>query len=189
MKTSVDVETEEPFEGSNDPFLRELKPHVDYLRNFARKLTGCRAEANDLFQDTFVRLRKKFHMYERGTNFRAWASQVMKFLWFDERKKEKRRKNREEAYACEKSPFCKFAKQWCCPFNQALTKEEYLKQTFSLETREALDLLDDKYRRAILMYSLHGFSYEEIADELDCALGTVRSRIHRARTKLKEHLE
>lgn len=175
----------------SETFEEEINSHIDYLKSFARSLTGDPVEARDLFQDTYIRLQEKFSQYRAGSNFRAWASQVMKHLWYDTCKSQDRRNDREQSYGEQKKSNASNVSDLCCPQKESLDEKDILdchKKKLPLETVEALEALSAKFRRPLLLYTLHGMSYEEISEHLEVATGTVRSRIYRARKNMKDML-
>jgi len=172
----------------NDTFEETLKPHMDYLFSFAKYITGDRTESKDLVQKTVIRAMDRFDQYEEGTNLRAWLSQIMKNLWIDEYRSRSRRSEREYKYVRSTKDIRWESQKKCCSEAAKHDEETLLNKCVSDKMRSALLSLPEKFRRPLLMHTIQDLKYEEIAEELDCPLGTVRSRLHRAKELLKEEL-
>lgn len=170
-------------------FEETVRPHMDYLYSFARYVTGDRTESKDLVQKTVVRAMDRFDQYEEGTNIRAWLSQIMKNLWIDEYRSRSRRSEREYRYAQATEHLRWESQRKCCPDSHKTDEEKLLNKCVSDEMKDALLSLPEKYRRPLLMHTIEDLKYEEIADEIDCPVGTIRSRLHRARELLKSELD
>lgn len=159
-------------------------PHMDELYSFAYYLVGEKQEAEDLVQQTLVKAMENFDSFEKGTNFKAWASRILKNLMIDRHRKKTPVstdfESREPAAEEVKSPRSS---------TEILENEELMDKFFSDEVKSAILDLSEKYRVAILLNAVHGLSYQEIADVTDSPIGTVMSRLYRARKTLKEELE
>jgi len=173
----------------NPSFQDTLEPHVDYLYSFARYITGDQTESKDLVQKTLVRAMDRFDQYEEGTNLRAWLSQIMKNLWIDEYRSRDRRSEREFKYVRATKDLRWESQKKCCPESEKRDEETLLNKCLTDEVRTALLSIPEKYREPFLMYTIRDLKYEEIAEEMDCPLGTVRSRLHRAKQLLQSELK
>jgi len=174
---------------TNDQTFQEtLRPHVDYLYSFARYITGDRTESKDLVQKTLIRAMDRFDQYEEGTNLRAWLSQIMKNLWIDEYRSRDRRSEREFKYVRSTTDLRWASQKKCCSEKERRDIDHLLECCVSDEMRSALLSIEERYRRVIIMYTVHDLKYKEIAEKMGCPIGTVRSRMHRARKLLKSKL-
>ncbi len=173
----------------NQSFQEILEPHVDYLYSFARYITGDQTESEDLVQKTLIRAMDRFDQYEEGTNLRAWLSQIMKNLWIDEYRSRDRRSEREYKYARATKDLRWASQKKCCPEAEKRDERSLLNKCISDDMRNALLSIPEKYRKPFLMYTIDDLKYEEIAEEMDCPLGTVRSRLHRAKQLLQSELK
>ncbi len=172
----------------NGRFEETIKPHMDYLFSFARYLTGDRTEAEDLTQKTVLRALRYFDQFENGTNIRAWMSQILKNLWIDEYRKRDRQSDRERKYAQTIGKRTADTGGKCCPEAMQKQPEVLLNQCVPDRMKYALLGLSKKYREVFIKYAIQDLTYEEIADELNCPLGTIRSRMSRARNQLEDKL-
>lgn len=151
----------------------DLLDHVRALRGYAQSLCGNPTEADDLTQETLLRALKKAHQYEKGTYMRAWLFTIMRNRFYTNRRTAMREMT--GAADCASS----------VPSTQP-TQEWHLR---AQEMRRALDQLPLHYREALVLVTVIGESYVSTAEILGVDIGTVKSRISRARQMLRELLE
>jgi RNA polymerase sigma-70 factor, ECF subfamily len=157
-----------------EPALRdELLAAVPSLRAFAISLCGQVDRADDLVQDTLMRALANIHRFERGTNLNAWLFTILRNLFHSEFRKRRREvEDPDGSYA---------ARLKSQPEQSAhLDFEDF---------RTALAKLPEDQREALLLVGASGFSYEEAAEICECAVGTIKSRVNRARSRLAQMLE
>lgn len=156
-------------------FETEAMRHINDLYRTAVRLTMSQTEAEDLVQETYMQAWKSFDHYEPGTNCRAWLYKIL-FNKFDHyrRKKYTRAKYLQEA---DELVFDNAA--YSAPIPEHLTDTEII---------AALNKLPEHYRAVVLLADVHEFDYKEVAQILDIPIGTVMSRLSRARTQLKKSL-
>jgi RNA polymerase sigma-70 factor (ECF subfamily) len=143
---------------------------VPRLRAFAISLSGNVERADDLVQDTLVRALANIHRFEPGTNLNAWLFTILRHLFHSEYRKRKREvEDGDGSYA---------ATLRTAPDQHAHLDFEDL--------RAALAKLARDQREAVLLVGAQGFSYEEAATICGCAVGTIKSRVNRARKRLAE---
>jgi RNA polymerase sigma-70 factor, ECF subfamily len=143
---------------------------VPNLRAFGISLTGNVDRADDLVQETILRALKNIDSFEPGTNMSAWLFTILRNLFRSEYRKRKREV--EDATGM-------YAESLKSQPEQA-TRLEFE------ELRVALDKLPDDQREAVILVGASGFSYEEAAAICGCAVGTIKSRVNRARNRLAE---
>ena len=158
-------------------FEAEAMPHLDDLFRTARRLTYSGDDAEDLIQETFMQAWKSFDQYEAGTNCRAWLYKIM----FNKLDHYCRRKYTQAKYVQERPPDdLVFANAvYAAPIPEHLADDEVI---------AALTKLSDHYRTIVLLTDIHEFSYKEAAEILNIPIGTVTSRLSRARAQLKKSL-
>ena len=145
---------------------------VPSLRAFAISLCGNVDRADDLVQETLLRAMANIDSFEPGTNMSAWLFTILRNLFRSEYRK--RRREVEDAEG-----------------RYADTLKSNPEQTGRVEFEEfrtALDKLPQDQREALILVGASGFSYEEAAGICGCAVGTIKSRVNRARTRLAELL-
>ena len=155
-------------------FEAEAMPHVDRLFRHAMWLTGNRAEAEDLVQETLVQALQSFHRFAPGTNCRAWLVTILQHVRSNRRRKQGRvviDSSLEERLA-NVVPFVP-------PIPDGITDEDVL-----LAMRE----IPEHHQEVILLCDVEEMSYKEIAGALEIPIGTVMSRLHRGRELLRTAL-
>jgi RNA polymerase sigma-70 factor (ECF subfamily) len=154
---------------TSEPDLREaLLAAVPGLRAFAISLSGHVDKADDLVQDTLLRALSNLHRFEPGTNLNAWLFTILRNLFHSEYRK--RRREVED-------PDGSFASR------MKVQPEQGVHLDFE-DFRVALAQLPSDQREALLLVGASGFSYEEAAEICGCAIGTIKSRVNRARLRL-----
>jgi RNA polymerase sigma-70 factor, ECF subfamily len=156
-----------------DPSLREeLLATIPSLRAFALSLTGNGDRADDLVQDTIVKALGNLHGFREGTNLQAWLFTILRNHFYSEHRK--RRREVEDVDGAHAATL--------------ITIPDQDSRLSVLDFRKALLELPGDQREALLLVGAQGFSYEEAAAICGCAMGTIKSRISRARTRLAELL-
>ena len=156
-------------DSARDKILQE----IPRLRRYARALTGNRESADDLVQDSLERACSRFHLWRHGTNLRAWLFTIMHNVHANT---VRRAKSRPILTAM--------------PENLDAVTRPAQHDRLELEAlAESLDLLTDEHREVILLVGLEEMSYAETAGVLDIPVGTVMSRLRRARTRLNELMQ
>jgi RNA polymerase sigma-70 factor (ECF subfamily) len=156
--------------------------------NLAYRLTGNMADAEDVIQDAYVRAWNNFETYDSSRSFEGWLFRIITNRVIDMR----RRQKRVPMYSLD-SPISadeegtEFAHEFAAPDSDP--EEIVVGPIMDERLQNALASLPTDYRTAILLCDVEQRSYQAIADEMDCAIGTVRSRIHRARVMLRRYLE
>jgi RNA polymerase sigma-70 factor (ECF subfamily) len=156
-----------------EPCLRdEMLTALPSLRAFAISLTNDPIRADDLVQDTILRAWANSHRFEPGTNLHAWLFTILRNLFHSEWRKHRREvEDTDGSYA---------AKLKTLPDQQVhLDFEDF---------RAALSKLSVDHREALLLVLAQGMSYEEAAEICEVAVGTIKSRVNRARHRLAELL-
>jgi RNA polymerase sigma-70 factor (ECF subfamily) len=164
--------------GDADAVGAEVLAHLEALYATALRLSGNRADAEDLVQDTVVKALRFSHRFERGTNLRAWLSTILHNTWKNRLRDASRRgvtydtdRVEEEivsmAHAAAETP-----------------EQSMLRDVAGADVRDALDRLPGPFRQAVWMRDVEEFSYAEIAKMLNVPIGTVMSRISRGRRLL-----
>jgi RNA polymerase sigma-70 factor (ECF subfamily) len=149
-------------------FREPLLAAVPSLRAFAISLSGNVDRADDLVQDTLVRAIANAHRFEPGTNLNAWLFTILRNLFHSEYRKRRREvEDPDGAYA-----------------EQLTSQPEQGARLDFEDFRSALATLPSEQREALLLVGASGFSYEETAAICGCAVGTVKSRVNRARSRL-----
>ena len=165
-------------------FEQEALPHMNALYSFAVRLCRDRDDASDLLQETFLKGYRFFDKFESGTNCKAWLFRILKNTYINQYRKDKKEPDTieydtiEEFYDLIRSESTESTDLQKRIFDNLLDDEISI----------ALDSLPESFRTAIILCDLEGMTYEEISEILECPIGTVRSRLHRARNILASKL-
>ncbi len=155
-----------------------VRRHGAALYRMAFRLTGNEADAEDLAQDTVIEALRAFSRFQPGTRFDRWVYRIMSHTFIDR----VRRRRRHPVVSLD------VPDQPPLPAAEPSPEEEALRTERRRMVREALATLPEEFRLAVVLVDLEGLSYEEAAAAMHCALGTVRSRLHRGRLLLRERL-
>lgn len=154
-------------------FKRELLASIPSLRAFAYSLSGTADKADDLVQDTMLKAWAKHESFKMGTNMKAWLFTILRNEFYSQMRKKGREIQDTEG-----------------SFTEGLAVHPAQDSALDMQDfKAALDQLPQDQREAIILIGASGFAYEEAAEICDCAVGTVKSRVSRARTRLAEVLE
>lgn len=165
-------------------FTTEAFPHKDILFNFALRTTGSKDDAYDLLQETFMKAFRFWDKFEKGTNMRAWLFRIMKNSYINRYRKETREPGMVDYDDVEN--FYDSIRDNSTGSND-LQKQMY-SNMLSDEVTGALQSLPEDFRTVVILCDIEGLTYDEIAEFLNCPIGTVRSRLHRGRKMLEEKL-
>lgn len=159
-------------------FSKAVEPMIDGMYGAALRLTRCRAGADDLVQEALLHAYQAWDRFEAGTNLRAWLHRILVNAFITQYR---RRRRERRALDLDTDPGKR--ELFLTSAQIALEGPDGGVQRSGLgpALREALDALPDDFRAVIVMADLCEMSYREIADELGCPMGTVMSRLHRAR--------
>ena len=159
-------------------FDRTVLTHLDELFGTAVRLTGSRADAEDLVQEAVMRAWAFWDRFQSGTNARAWMHRILMNTFINgyRRKKREREMLAEVRLAEQRKPWWR---------HDSLGAQ---RDGMSDEVEAALASLPDEFRAVVLLVDYDELSYKEVADVLACPIGTVMSRLHRGRRILKRRL-
>lgn len=166
-------------------FEEEFLPHINSMYNFAYRLTFEEDDAKDLVQDTYLKAFRFIESFERGTNARAWLFRILKNSFINDFRKKSKQPVKVDYNEVATYYNSEDVDETITPDLRAETVQHMMGD----EITNALNALDVDFRTVIILCDLEGFTYEEMAKILDIPIGTVRSRLHRARNLLKDKLK
>jgi RNA polymerase sigma-70 factor (ECF subfamily) len=168
-----------------EAFEREALPHLEALHAYALHLCRDSADADDLVQETYIKALSNFASYQTGTNCRAWLFRILTNTFFNMRRSRKRHNPIDSEMPELELQMAESAQDRGIyrPIDMQL-----LDGVVSKHVTDALDALPPEFRTVLLLADLHDFSYKEIADVVECPVGTVMSRLFRARKAMQKRL-
>ena len=157
----------------DEAFRRELVALIPHLRAFARTLCGDPTAADDLAQDAMLKAWDARASFEMGTNMKAWTFMILRNQFYSEKRRSWRQTQLDQEAA-----------------ERTLVAVDDPEAPVALdELRQGLAMLPIEQREALVLVGAGGFAYEEAAEICECAVGTVKSRVSRARRALQGILE
>ncbi len=157
----------------DNAFKKELVPLIPHLRAFARTLCGDPAAADDLAQDAMMKAWDARASFQMGTNMKAWTFMILRNQFYSEKRRSWRQSQLDQEAA-----------------ERTLVAVDDPEAPVALdELRQGLAMLPPEQREALILVGAGGFAYEEAAEICDCAVGTVKSRVSRARRALHAILD
>jgi RNA polymerase sigma-70 factor (ECF subfamily) len=165
-------------------FEQEALPQMGALYNAALYMTRNPATADDLVQETMLKAFRFWHRYESGTNCKAWLMRILTNTFINKSRRKQHLQDSLDASEREISgaPFVESSAFYADP------EADYVGKLFPEHMRQAIENLPENFRIPVILADLHDFSYKEIADIMDCPVGTVMSRLFRGRQRLQEVL-
>ncbi|WP_034857745.1 sigma-70 family RNA polymerase sigma factor [Sinorhizobium sojae] len=152
----------------SSPVEEQVVDLIPALRAFARTFTSASYEADDLVQETLLRALRSIDQFEPGTSLKSWLFTIMRNVFRTQYKLRKR-----------EGPGATDSAELSIPAGPA---QEW--SVLNGELRQALGLLTPEHREVLVLVAGFGMSYKEAADICDCAIGTIKSRLNRAREEL-----
>lgn len=169
-------------------FEQEAIPHLDALFATALRLTKSEEDANDLVQETMLKAFRYFDKYQEGTNCKAWLFKIMTNTFINRYRKQQKRKEflvdddfrplQDRAESPADNPFV----------GDFVMEEQIYYRLFGDEVKQALEEIPVDFRMVVLLADLQDFAYKEIAEIMECPIGTVMSRLYRGRRMLQARL-
>lgn len=169
----------------NRVFEQEFYPVMDALYNFAFRLTLNEDDANDLVQETYLKAYRFIESYQSGTNAKAWLFRILKNSFINDFRKKSKEPDKtdydevEQIYNSEDAHYSATVD----------LRSEVFSGVLGDELTSALNQLPVDFRLIILLSDIEGFTYEEMSKIIGIPIGTVRSRLHRARNMLKDGIK
>jgi RNA polymerase sigma factor (sigma-70 family) len=172
-------------EMKNKVFEVEFYPHMDALYNFGYRLTLDEDDANDLVQETYLKAFRFIETYQRDTNAKAWLFRIMKNSFINDFRKKTKEPVKtdydevEQVYNSEEAHYTATVD----------LRQEIFGGILGDEITQALNSIPVDFRLIVLLSDIEGFTYEEMSKIIGIPIGTVRSRLHRARNMMKDKIK
>ena len=169
--------------GDENAYIELVNRYKDKLINFIFNYLGDLESSEDVVQETMIKLYQKKHYYREIAKFSTWLYTIAKNLANTELRKRKQRKTTLL------SQFSKDDKTYELPSNDPEPGQEIQTDIVNKIIRDAVDQLSEKFKIVIVLRDIHGLSYEDISEIINVPIGTVKSRINRARLQLQVELK
>lgn len=167
-------------------FEEEILTHLDALYGTALRMCRNPAEAEDLVQETCLKAFRSFHTYREGTNAKAWVFRILTNSFINRwRKRSKRAEhvsNLDIHEAADRMLSPVEMRSWSDP------EVAFFQRDVAPQVVDALESLSEEFRTVVVLADLQEFSYQEVADLMGTPIGTVMSRLYRARRALQAKL-
>ena len=164
-------------------FATTALPHLSTIARVATALTGDAADTEDLVQETFLRAYRHWHTFQPGSDCKSWLATICRHTFAELR----RRENRSVAVDDQELESLAAARVHSTARAKGVD-DMFARLDLGPAIAKAIRELEPHYRDVVLLVDVDGFSYEEVAASLDIPVGTVRSRLYRARRHLQEAL-
>lgn len=176
--TFVEDETDRDGAAADEAFARYVLPEIEMLLRVARSLTRHHAEAEDLVQDTLLRAHRGIAGFD-GRHPRAWLLTILRNTHVNRNRRRRPELLRDPDAAGDQ------VSSLAAPERT----DGFVDDDLDHEIVGALDELDPRFRQVVALVDIDGLSYAEAAEVLDVPIGTVMSRLHRARTRIRDRLD
>jgi RNA polymerase sigma-70 factor (ECF subfamily) len=170
-----------PADARRASFEREALVHLDALHRVALRLTGNAADADDLVQETMLKAYGAWDRYEQGTNAKAWLLTILRHAFINEYRRRARRPETVDVETIE--PFVVFP-----AVQEDDPQGAFFDRIVDDQVLRAIDALPEAFRETLVLSDVEGLNYQEIARILEVPVGTVKSRLFRARRLLQARL-
>jgi len=166
-------------------FEEEALNHADQVYQVARHLAGSKEEAEELMQETYARAFRSWRSYTPGTNMRAWLLRILTNINID---RGRRKQRRPPERSLEEGDYALYDRLETSTGGSNDDEERLLHRLSQTDIVDALAALPHDFRDVLVLIDLGEFSYQETAQILSVPIGTVMSRLHRARRLLRQSL-
>ena len=164
----------------NEEFEQKTVPHMDYLYNYAVKMTGNKKHAGDLIQETYKKALNFWINLDEGTDCKAWMFRIIRNTYTNSFRKKNKVSDKVDYETIENS----YEKIISSLTNNAVLEKEIYNKLNDEELSEAISSLPEDFRTVVILCDIFGNTYKEISVFVDVPVGTVRSRLNRARKML-----
>jgi len=167
-------------------FERETMPHLDALYATALRLTRAPSDAEDLVQDTLLKAYRFYDRFEAGTNLKAWLLKILTNTFINRYRRSVRERKVFDGVGAR--PVGEGVMSRAAMRGLSRPVEDVQRRILAREIQAAIDELPEDYRLMIVLADVEELAYKEIAEIVGCPIGTVMSRLHRARKALQKKL-
>ncbi|MCL4217083.1 MAG: sigma-70 family RNA polymerase sigma factor [Candidatus Hydrogenedentes bacterium] len=173
--------------GRSPEFEQLVLDHLDMMYAVALRLTRNTSDAQDLTQNAVVKALRFHNKFQEGTYIKAWLVTILRNTFINDYRRRSRKPVLVELSGLEAAP--NSAPDPDVNFEPSRGDSSELLELLDDNVKAAIDSLPEDFRQAVIMADLEDMSYKDIAEQMGCPLGTVMSRLHRARKLLREQLD
>ncbi len=172
-------------QGDREAFNRLVERYSTQIYNFAYRMTNSREDAEDIYQNAFIHAFRGIKSFRADAAFSTWLYRIVRNAYLDEQKRRRARPHTslEDYIETEDGAFTREVVDDAPSLDEVVQTNERRRVI-----QRAIAQLPERQREILVLYEMHGFSYEEIAGILEINVGTVKSRLNRARTSLRDRL-
>jgi RNA polymerase sigma-70 factor (ECF subfamily) len=181
MSASPPPQPPPPVDDKRASFEREALVHLDALYRVALRLTANASDADDLVQETMLKAYRAWDQYEKGTNAKGWLLTILRHAFINEYRRRTRHPETVDLDTIE--PFAVFGE-----IQEEDPQGAFFDRIVDDEVLRAIDALPEAFRETLVLSDVEGMSYQEIGKILEIPVGTVKSRLFRARQLLQAKL-
>lgn len=167
---------------------QEAMAQIDALYRTGLRMTRNAADAEDLVQETYLRAFRSLHQFAEGTNLRAWLFRILTNTYINEYRKRQRRPVNTSLDDIEEFYLYDHLMDGGGRAGEERPEELVLQQLTTEDVAKAIDELPEEFRHVVVLADVEGFAYREIAEIVGIPVGTVMSRLFRARRRLRRQL-
>jgi RNA polymerase sigma-70 factor (ECF subfamily) len=167
---------------------QEALAQIDALYRTALRMTRSPADAEDLVQETYLRAFRSLHQFSEGTNLRAWLFRILTNTYINDYRKRQRRPSNTSLDDIEEFYLYDHLVDSGVQPGEERPEDVVVEQLTTDDVSKAIDELPEEFRQVVVLADVEGFAYREIADIVGIPVGTVMSRLFRARRRLRRQL-
>ncbi|MBF7081563.1 sigma-70 family RNA polymerase sigma factor [Desulfallas sp. Bu1-1] len=183
MDRTVKLLVNKSKQGSNEAFEQLVKLYQNKVYALCYQLTNSRSDAQDLAQETFIKAYRSLSGFRNEADFGTWMHRIAVNLWINIKRRKKPEVSLDATITTDNGEMSIDVAS-----NDETPDEKLERKEFNTLVKLALNDLSEEHRTVLILREMYGYNYEEIAQIMDCSLGTVKSRINRARQSLKEKI-
>ncbi len=175
--------------GSEQAFNRLVLANQQKAYNLAYRFLGNHEDASEVAQDAFLQVYRNLHRFRGSSSFQTWLYKIILNLARNRYRKMKRRKEDQKVSLDSPVSHDDGESQWEIPDDSLGPLRSIRSREIQERIEESLEKISFEYRQVVVLRHIEGLSYAEISAILNCAEGTIKSRLHRAREELREYLK
>ncbi|WP_449241667.1 sigma-70 family RNA polymerase sigma factor [Desulfoscipio gibsoniae] len=183
MDEAVKLLVDKSKQGHNEAFEQLIKIYQNKVYALCYQLTNNQSDAQDLAQEAFVKAYRSLSGFRSEADFGTWIHRITVNLWINTKRRQRPEVSLDATLTTDKGEMT-----FDVPSDEETPEETLERKEFNSLVKMALNDLSEEHRTVLLLREMQGYNYDEIAQITNCSLGTVKSRINRARLNLKQKI-